>query len=83
MKENLAGLAGLEPAPTRLEDERSCPTELQTRVRENGGDERSRTFNMLFTKQPLCQLELRRRVKLIAGKPGDVLVSSFLSAFVP
>ena len=26
----LAGLAGLEPAATRLEDERSCPSELQT-----------------------------------------------------
>lgn|GEM_PF-4857466 len=26
----LAGLAGLEPASARLEDERSCPSELQT-----------------------------------------------------
>ena len=25
----MAGLAGLEPALTRLEDERSCPSELQ------------------------------------------------------
>ena len=30
MRELLAGLAGLEPAPTRLEDECSCPSELQT-----------------------------------------------------
>lgn len=29
-QERVAGLAGLEPAPTRLEDERSCPSELQT-----------------------------------------------------
>lgn len=32
-KKQLAGLAGLEPAPTRLEDERSNPSELQTPVR--------------------------------------------------
>ena len=31
VKKLLAGLAGLEPATTRLEDERSCPSELQTR----------------------------------------------------
>jgi hypothetical protein len=59
VKKRVAGLAGLEPAPTRLEDERSCPSELQTRV--NGGDGGSRTRNMLCTKQPLYQLELRRR----------------------
>ena len=34
VNERVAGLAGLEPARTRLEDERSCPSELQTRICE-------------------------------------------------
>src|SRR5690348_827842 len=47
-------LAGLEPATTRLEDGRSCPSELQARVREGDGESRTRALS--FTGRPLCRL---------------------------
>jgi hypothetical protein len=47
-------LAGLEPAATRLEGERSCPTELQAHAQE--GDGESRTHALSFTRRLLCRL---------------------------
>ncbi len=49
----------------------------------NGGDGETRTHNLLFTKQPLYQLELHRRFRVWTGREADAPLRTPLSRQSP